>query len=44
MSAFEVFLVRIFPHSDQKNSEYAHFIRSERHLYFHANIQLGLEF
>ena len=25
---FGVFLVRIFPHSDQKNSEYGHFLRS----------------
>ena len=28
VSAFGVFLVRIFPHSDQKNSEYGHFSHS----------------
>ena len=28
VSVFVVFLVRIFPHTDQKNSEYGHFSRS----------------
>ena len=29
VSVFGVFLVHIFPHSDQKNSKYRHFLRSE---------------
>ena len=28
ISVFGVILVRIFPHSDQSNSEYEHFLRS----------------
>ena len=29
VSVFGIILVRIFPHSDQNNSEYGHFLRSE---------------
>ena len=30
VSVFGVFLARIFPHSDQNNSEYGHFLRSRK--------------
>ena len=30
MSVFRVILVRILPNSDQNNSEYGHFLRSDR--------------
>ena len=43
VSVFGVFLVHIFPHSDQKNSEYRHFLRSEWQLILIQEVGLTLK-
>ena len=40
VSVFGVFLVRIFPYSDQKNPEYGHFSRSVRE---HGNVKVSYD-
>ena len=43
VSVFGVFLVHISPHSDQKNSEYRHFLRSEWQLILIQEVGLTLK-
>ena len=42
-SVFGVILVRIFPHSDQNNSEYEIFLRSDKNIIFEGLLNFSLQ-